>query len=191
MKSNKFYLLICIIIIISVIYCGYSSYINDTDAFLCIDFADSLLIIIAIVVSYFALLCNDNVKNYLYKVENIINKIQNLVVNEIFNNIDKNKDEKSIRQRVLMNSKMLNNYIEVLKDYLNNNYKDDVSIIEVNFATFRGILDGYTNLDYLINSEEKIRNLCLNIDFACENLIKKMYIGKFNLFIMKFKKKFR
>lgn len=113
-------------------------------------------IIIAIVVSYFALLCNDNVKNYLYKVENIINKIQNLVVNEIFNNIDKNKDEKSIRQRVFMNSKMLNNYIEVLKDYLNNNYKDDVSIIEVNFATFRGILDGYTNLDYLINSEEKL-----------------------------------
>lgn len=177
MKIRKIMIAILEISIILVIVAITVYNIIFNCSFWKVSIAQILTLIIAIGVAFFASQYKTDERKQKEHTENLVIKIQKIVLEDQFVRFSCEDDTKTIT----VNNRRISNAIDVLKEYskrLNSkDIKDDTEYIENEFKQYRMFVEEKIgDLDYLSKSESILRKYSENISSKCDALVLHLYL---------------
>ncbi len=175
-KDLTFWIVICLfaaVIIVSLIN-AFAIQVND---FFKISIGQSLTLIVAIVIAFWATQRKTDIRKIKEQVDIITSNIQGVVSSSDFITFQISDQPDDVQKRITMTIRKLKNSINVLNEYSKKiEIKDEVHYIEEQVKGYDDFVSVHiSDLDYLSKSETHLRKYAENINSKCEYIILKLY----------------
>lgn len=164
--------LIPIIFAIGIFVLGICNHINN-DKFWEASIYQVITLLMAILITFYATQYKNDQRKVKDYAENVIRKIQAIIVDERFVDFNENTENKA----VTMTNRKLNNYISILNEYGKKlGFQKDAEYVAEQFKAYRTFVDEHlSDKDYLSKSSPTLQMYAENIEQKCENIILNLY----------------
>lgn len=179
-NNNKIiFFLEVVLLTVIIITTGVNMFVNND--FYNITISQSLTLIIAITIAFWATQQKNEQRKAKEHAEQLIIKLQTIVVNNDFIHFVVPKDDKEYeekRQQILIRNRKIKNYISILKEYSKTlGFEKEINYVEQEYNNYyEFVSDKLSDMDYLSKSTSQLNKHAENIDSKCESIIMGLYI---------------
>ena len=175
-KDVTFWIVLGAIAVV-VVFVIINIFVIKNDEFLKISIGQTLTLIVAIVIAFWATQRKTDMRKIKEQVDIITSNIQSVVSSSDFITFQTTDQPDDVQKRITMTIRKLKNSINVLNEYSKKiEIKDEVHYIEEQVKGYDDFVSVHiSDLDYLSKSETHLRKYAENINSKCEYIILKLY----------------
>lgn len=176
-KTNKATFWVMVVLLFFVIGLSIHSAINN-DAFWNIGVGQSLTIIVAILLAFWATQRKNDQRILKNHAEEIVLKIQNSVSQNEFVSFGCENDKADTQKRTNLLNRRISNCISILLRYGDKlEFAEDAKYIDKEFKDYKELVSEHIeDFEYLRKSESTLMKYAENINSKCDQIILKMYM---------------
>lgn len=151
--------------------------IGKNNDFFCINYQQTITVIIAIIIAFWANQLRNDIRKKKEIIEKIIKKLQEFVTDEKFYVFDCNYTQDELRIIVNRNSRKLSNLMSSIEEFSEEfDYRDEANYIKNEIGNYKDLIGNHINdINHLCNSKSDLQKYSDNIDNKCDAIIIKLY----------------